>query len=74
MSWLHQTIEDVRIIGANDLFSMLTFIDSAHAVHPNMRGHTGGATTFGIGIIDQKSHKQKNEYEKFDRDGSRWYK
>jgi len=38
---------------------MLTFIDSAHAVHPDMRGHTGGATTFGTGIIDQKSSKQK---------------
>ena len=60
MSWLHQTIEDVRVIGADDLFSMLTFIDSAHAVHPNMRGHTGGGvTTFGTGIIDQKSGQQK---------------
>ena len=34
-------------------------IDSAHAVHPNMRGHTGGIPTFGMGIIDQKSAKQK---------------
>jgi len=59
MSWLHQTEEDVRIIGADDLHKMLTFVDSAHAVHPNMRGHTGGLTTFGTGIIDQKSSKQK---------------
>ena len=59
MSWLKQTVEDVRIIGADDLHGMLTFIDSAHAVHPNMRGHTGGLTTFGTSIIDQKSGKQK---------------
>ena len=59
MSWLKQTVEDVRIIGANNLFRMLTFIDSAHAVHPNMRGHTGGVTTFGTGIINQESWKQK---------------
>ena len=59
MSWLYQTADDVRIVGADDLHEMLTFIDSAHAVHPNMRGHTGGLTTFGTGIIDQKSSKQK---------------
>ena len=59
MSWLKQTVEDVRIIGADDLHGMLTFIDSAHAVHPNMCGNTGGLTTFGTGIIDQKSGKQK---------------
>ena len=59
MSWLHQMVEDVRVIGADDLHKMLTFVDSAHAVHPNMRGHTGGMTTFGIGTIDQKSGKQK---------------
>jgi hypothetical protein len=34
-------------------------IDSAHAVHNDMRGHTGGITSFGTGIIDQKSSKQK---------------
>ena len=34
-------------------------IDSTHVVYPNMQGHTGGITTFGTGIIDQKSAKQK---------------
>jgi len=59
LCWTKQTVEDVRIIGADNLLDMLTFIDSAHAVHPDMRRHTGGATTFGTGIIDQKSSKQK---------------
>jgi len=59
LCWTKQTVEDVQIIGADSLVDMLTFIDSAHAVHPDMRGHTGGATTFGTGIIDQKSSKQK---------------
>ena len=59
LCWTKKTVEDVRIIGADSLVDMLTFIDSAHAVHPDMRGHTGGATTFGTGIIDQKSSKQK---------------
>ena len=59
MSWLKQRVKDVRIIGADDLHGMLTFIDSAHAAHPNMRGHTGGLTTFRTDIIDQKLGKQK---------------
>ena len=38
---------------------MLVMIDSSHAVHNNMRGHTGGITTFGTGVIDQKSSMQR---------------
>ena len=59
MCWLKQTKSDVRVIGADDLVNMVVMIDSAHAVHDNMRGHTGGVTSFGTGIIDQKSSKQK---------------
>jgi hypothetical protein len=59
MSWLKQTATDVRIIGADDLLHMIVLIDSAHAVHDNMRGHTGGVTSFGTGLVDQKSSKQK---------------
>lgn len=59
MCFLHQTIDDERIIGADSLFEMITFVDAAHSVHPNMRGHTGGCVSFGTGIIDEKSSKQK---------------
>ena len=59
MCWIKKTKTDVRIIGADDLLNMIVMIDSAHAVHNDMRGHTGGITSFGTGIIDQKSSKQK---------------
>ena len=59
ISFLHQTIDDVRIIGADDLLKMKTFIDSLHAVHENMKGHTGGTITFGTGVVIVKSSKQK---------------
>ncbi|GFH61250.1 hypothetical protein CTEN210_17726 [Chaetoceros tenuissimus] len=59
MCFIKQTIEDVRIIGADSLIDMLTMVDSAHAVHENMRGHTGGLITFGTGVVDQKSSTQK---------------
>ena len=59
MCWIKQTANDARVIGADNLHEMLIMIDSAHAVHNNMRGHTGGITSFGTGIVDQKASKQK---------------
>ncbi|WP_288992895.1 Ty1/Copia family ribonuclease HI, partial [uncultured Marinobacter sp.] len=56
---MKKTKTDVRIIGADDLLNMIVMIDSAHAVHDDMRGHTGGVTSFGTGIVDEKSSKQK---------------
>ena len=40
MFWVKTTKDDVRIIGADDLLNMIVMIDSAHAVHHDMRGHT----------------------------------
>ena len=59
MCWIKQTVDNVHIIGADDLLNMIVMIDSAHAVHDNMRGHTGGIISFGTGLVDQKSSKQK---------------
>ena len=59
MCWVKNTKTDVRIIGADGLLNMIVMIDSAHAVHNDMRGHTGGVISFGTGIIDQNSSKQK---------------
>ena len=59
MSWIKTTQEDVRTVGADDLLHMLTMTDSAHAVHDDMRGHTGQIITMGTGVIDQKASKQK---------------
>ena len=59
MSFVKGTVNDVRTIGADDLHHILMMVDSAHAVHEDMRGHTGGLLTFGTGVVDQKSSKQK---------------
>ena len=63
ISFLHQTIDDIRIIGADDLLKMQTFIDFSHAVHEDMKGHTGGTITFGTGIVSVKSSKQKMDLQ-----------
>ena len=57
--YIKSTLNDVRIVGARDLNTLLTWIDAAHAVHMNMRGQTGGSMSFGIGMIHSRSSKQK---------------
>ena len=51
LKFLQQTVDDTRLVGADKLDIMTTFVDSSHAVHPDMQGHTGGLITFGTGII-----------------------
>jgi len=46
MCWVKKTKKDVRIISTDDLLNMIVMIDSAHAVHNDTRGHTGGVTSF----------------------------
>ena len=59
LQYINQTIDDLRIIGANNLNQLYTFIDGSHAVHTNMRGHTGGTLSMGKGVIHAKASKQK---------------
>ena len=59
LGWLESTINDTRIIGANSLQDIYTWIDASYAVHANMRGHTGGAISMGYGVIHARAGKQK---------------
>ena len=56
---MNQKIKDKRIMGEKDLQEMQTYVDLSHEVHMEMRGHTRGVSTFGIGILTDKSSKQK---------------
>jgi Reverse transcriptase (RNA-dependent DNA polymerase) len=59
LQFLHRTIDDVRTIGADDLSSMVSWVDAAFAVHMDMKSHTGGAISFGWGVVLPRSTKQK---------------
>ena len=59
LQYLQTTIHLKRIIGADNLHSLFTWIDASYAVHPNMRSHTGGCMSMGLGTIHCKSSKQK---------------
>ena len=59
ISYLKSTRCDRRIIGADSLNSLRTFVDVSYAVHTNMRGRTGGAMTLGWGMVHARASKQK---------------
>mgnify|MGYP000939170828 CR=1 FL=1 len=59
IGFLKGTIDDIRIIGATSLTEIMTYIDSAYAVHENMRSHTGGLVSFGIGAAHARSTTSK---------------
>ena len=59
LQYLNQTIEDVRVIGCEDMDNLYTWIDAAYGVWTNMRSQTGGCMSLGLGMIHCKSSKQK---------------
>ena len=59
LTFVKNTIEDKRIIGAKTLIDLYTWIYAAYAVHINMRGHTGGEISMGYGIIHGKASKKR---------------
>lgn len=59
LRFIKGTFDDVRIIGADSLHDLHVWVDASHAVHENMRGHTGGTMSMGTGTIHCKPSKQK---------------
>ena len=48
-----------RIICMDGLAIMKACIDASYAVHPDMRGHSGGLISIGKGVLHIKINKQK---------------
>ena len=46
-------------MGAESLNKVQSWVDAAYAVHPDMKSHTGGITSFGLGGFMGQSTKQK---------------
>ena len=58
ISYLNQTVDDVRIIGVINITDFFTQVDALYAVHPNMRSHTGELMPMGYGMPHCQSSKQ----------------
>ena len=59
LKYLNGTRNDKLILSADDLHVIKWFVDAAFAVHPDFKSHTGGGMTYGKGIIQSQSRKQK---------------
>ena len=59
LKWLKRTINDVRIMGIDNMGKILTWIDASYATHNDMRSHTGGVISMGHGSLMNRSVKQK---------------
>ena len=59
LGYLKMTINLPRIIGADRLDIISCWADASYAVHPDMKGHTGGTTSLGVGVTHTMCSKQK---------------
>ena len=59
LAYVKKTIDDVCVIGCENLNAVFTWVDAAYAVHPNIRSHTGGSMSMGWGVLHARSSKQK---------------
>ncbi len=59
LGFINGSLDEFRVIGADDLTSLETWADALYAVHVDMKSHTGGAVSLGTGVALSKSLKQK---------------
>ena len=59
IGFIKKTIDEMRFIGAISLTEIMSYVDSAYAVHENLWNHTGGLVSFGIGSAHATSTTYK---------------
>jgi hypothetical protein len=59
LEYLRGSLDGFLTLGADDIGMMKTWVDASYAVHMDMKSHTGGVVSFGIGAVMSKSLKQK---------------
>ena len=59
MNFLKRTKEDCLTLAIDDSSNIIWSIDTAFAIHPNMKSHTGMSMTMGKGAAISLSRKQK---------------
>ena len=59
LQYLRGTIDLVLTLGADDLLKMKSWVDVSYGIHADCKSHTGGAISWGWGVIGTKCQKQK---------------
>ena len=59
LEYVKGSIDLVYTMGAESLNKVQSWVDVAYAVHPDIKSHPSGITSFGLGGFMGKSTKQK---------------
>ena len=59
LQYLRGTIDLVLTLGADDLLNMKSWVDVSYGIHDDCKSHTGGAVSWGWGVLLTKCQKQK---------------
>ena len=60
LQFINCTIDEKLTLSADKrLTFMKCWVDASYAIHPDIRGHTGGCLTLGRGMLHIRSSKQK---------------
>ena len=59
LQYLRGTIDLKLTLGADDILKAKTWVDVSYGVHDDCRSHTGGAISWGWGVLLTKCQKQK---------------
>ena len=59
LQYLYGTMDLVLTLGADDITKMKTWVDVSYGIHDDCRSHTGGAISWGWGVLLTKCQKQK---------------
>ena len=54
-----RTLDIRRLLDADNMLSLLTWVDASYTVHDDMKSHMSGCISFGVGILMTKYSKQK---------------
>jgi hypothetical protein len=59
LQFIRATKDDYLTLSASSLHNVRWWVDASYAVHPDMKSHTGGALSLGMGVIYGTSKSQK---------------
>ena len=62
-----QTIGGNCVIGDENIYEVLPYVEASYYTHNDMKGYTGGCMVFGCGLIHAKLSKQKLTHKKINR-------
>ena len=57
--YLRGRIDLILTLGADDLLKMKSWVDVSYGIHADCKSHTGGAISWGWGVLGTKCQKQK---------------